>query len=173
MILGLARGSVQLVPHQIGWHQAFESERRQLESALGVSARKIEHVGSTAVPDLVAKPIIDIAIAVDSFDQIRAWSQALAVHGYAYFGDRYGWKDHFFAKGPDALRTFYLHVVEETGARWRNYLLFRDRMRASPELRQEYQSLKLAAAEAKTTRDAYTAAKEDFIIKVLGTRDRK
>jgi len=171
MILGLARGSVRLVPHQIGWRQAFESEKRQLESALGPSARKVEQVGSTAVPDLVAKPIIDIAIAVDSFDQIQAWPQALAVHGYEYFGDRYGWKDHFFAKGPDVLRTFYLHVVEERGERWRNYLLFRDRMRASPELRHEYQSLKLAAAALKTTRDVYTAAKEEFIKQVLGTRD--
>jgi GrpB-like predicted nucleotidyltransferase (UPF0157 family) len=129
MILGLARGSVRLVPHQIGWHEAFEDEQRRLQSALGVSARKIEHVGSTAVPDLLAKPIIDIAIAVESFDRIQAWPQALAVHDYTAFGDRYGWQDHFFAKGPETLRTFYLHVVEESGIRWRNYLRFRDRLK--------------------------------------------
>jgi GrpB-like predicted nucleotidyltransferase (UPF0157 family) len=167
MILGLERSSVKLVPHQIGWREAFEVEQRRLSSALGAAARKIEHVGSTAVPDLMAKPIIDIAIAVDSFDQIQAWPQALAIHDYAYFGDRRGWKDHFFAKGPEKLRTFYLHVVEAEGIRWRNYLRFRDRLRTSPELREEYQALKLSAAESKASRDAYTASKDDFIARVL------
>jgi len=170
MILGLARGSVSLVPHQIEWAQAFERERLLLRNALGDTARAIAQVGSTAVPGLLAKPIIDIAIAVETFDHIRDWPPALAVHGYAYFGDRQGWRDHFFAKGPDALRTCYLHVVEQGGERWRNYLRFRDRLRASPELRQEYESLKLAAAAANPTRDAYTAAKNDFIAGVLGTR---
>lgn len=152
----------------MGWRQAFESEKRRLESTLGATARKIEHVGSTAVPDLMAKPIIDIAIAVESFDQIQAWPQALAVQGYACFGDRYGWRDHFFAKGPEALRTFYLHVVEEEGERWRNYLRFRDRMTASPELRKEYEALKIAGAGSNPTREGYTAAKGDFIVRVLG-----
>jgi GrpB-like predicted nucleotidyltransferase (UPF0157 family) len=156
------------VPHQVEWLQAFESEKRRLESALGAAALKIEHVGSTAVPGLKAKPIIDIAIAVESFDPVGTWPQVLADQDYASFGDRYGWMNHFFAKGPETLRTFYLHMVEEKGQRWRDYLLFRDRLRASPGLRQEYESLKLAAAELRTTRDAYTAAKEDFIIRVLG-----
>jgi GrpB-like predicted nucleotidyltransferase (UPF0157 family) len=167
MILGLERGSLRLVPHQAGWRQAFDEETLRLKSALGVPDLAIEHVGSTAVPGLVAKPVIDVAIAVDSFGQTRAWPEALAPLEYAYFGDRHGWRDDFYAKGPETLRTFYLHVVEGAGDRWRNYLLFRDQLRASPGLREEYRALKLAAAAPGATRDSYTSAKEAFINRVL------
>lgn len=173
MILGLQRGTVSLVPHQPGWSRAFAEEKQLLSSLLGESALAIEHVGSTAVPELQAKPIIDIAISVHSFASLESWPLLLQEPGYSYFGDRQGRDDHFFAKGPEALRSFYLHVVLVGSTNWENYLRFRDVLRSNPSLRREYERLKQAMAEAhKTDRRAYTAAKNSLIQSVLsGTED--
>jgi GrpB-like predicted nucleotidyltransferase (UPF0157 family) len=168
MILGLRRGEVRLVAHQPGWPAAFVSEKERLAQRLGISGQEIEHVGSTAVPDLVAKPIIDIALGVSSLADTGDWPQRLGPDGYAFFGDREGWGEHFYAKGPEENRTIYLHVVPIQSARWSEYLKFRDSLRASAGLRKEYGGLKrdLLAAH-QDDRNAYTGAKAAFIRRVL------
>ena len=168
MTLGLKRGIVSLVPHQKEWALEFENESARLKSLLGGTSAAIEHVGSTAVPDLVAKPIIDVAIAVVSWNSISAWPALLAREGYTYFGDRENVGDHFFAKGPDERRTHHVHVVIAGGAKWNEYLKFRDTLRSNPALREEYQQLKRYLAEQNPNdREAYTDAKASFIKKVL------
>jgi GrpB-like predicted nucleotidyltransferase (UPF0157 family) len=170
MILGLPRGEVRLVPHPEGWKRAFSRERRLLAAALGRRAAAIEHVGSTAVPGLAAKPILDIAVAVPSLRRIGAWPRLLEAEGYTFFGDREGWGEQFFAKGPEDRRTVYLHVVERGSRRWRDYLSFRDRLAGSPRLSARYAALKARAAARAADRKAYTAAKERFIRRVIGRR---
>ena len=168
MILGLKRGEVVLVPHQPGWAERFEEEKRLLTEVLGTSLLAIEHVGSTAVPGLLAKPVIDIAILVRSFDDIESWPCLLRPHGYACLGDREGRGEHFFARGPDERRTVYLHVVAASGPRWGDYLKFREVLRHQPAARLEYERLKLKALEAhRHDRRAYTAAKDAWIQRVL------
>lgn len=171
MILGLKRGEVRLVPHQPEWTSLFAQERDLLASLLGPAALRVEHVGSTAVPDLVAKPVIDIAVAVPSLAVIQSWPAILQGQGYEFFGDREGWGEQFFAKGPDEMRTFYLHVVPIGSERWRDYLTFRDRLCASPALRFDYGELKRRAAGIyPADRISYTEAKDIWIRKLLGEK---
>jgi len=173
MILGLRRGTVQLVDYQPGWSEAFAIEKAQLARVLGGSALAIEHVGSTSVPGLAAKPILDVAIAVHSVADSLPWTDLLRGLGYTSFGDREGWGEHFFAKGPDENRTVYLHVVPAGSARWSDYLAFRDTLRARPELREEYQALKRQLlARHGDNRTAYTEGKSALVRRVIDGKVR-
>src|SRR5580658_8961790 len=138
MKLGLERGEVRLVAHQDAWESRFLEERGTLSSVLGNAALRIEHVGSTAVPDLDAKPIIDVAIAVRALEDQAGWPALLRDYGYCNMGDRFGWGEHFYAKGPESMRTVYLHVMPIGSERWTNYLRFRDVLRANASVRTEY-----------------------------------
>jgi len=173
MILGLSRGEVRLVAHQAGWSVAFANEKEQLARILKSSALMIEHVGSTAVPDLAAKPILDIAVAVSSLADTSHWPHLLRDLEYTFFGDREGWGEHFYSKGPDQNRTIYLHVVPVEHTRWSDYLVFRDMLRARTELRHEYETLKRQLlAQYGDNRPAYTNAKAALIRRVLDERKR-
>ena len=168
MILGLKRGTVRLVPHQVGWASAFTKERDLLLSLLGPTVLRIEHVGSTAIPGIVAKPIVDIAVAVQSLDGIESWSESLKPYGYTSFGDREARGEHFFAKGPDDMRTHYMHVVPLDSNLWNEYLRFRDMLRSDFSLRQQYEDLKKRSACAHSeSRPSYTIEKGSWIKNVL------
>ncbi len=168
MKLGLKRGEVRLVPHQPEWQSRFTEEKRRLTELLGDTGIQIEHVGSTAVADLPAKPIIDIAIAVRALEDIAHWPATLETDGYTYFGDREGRGDHFFAKGPEYCRSFYLHVVPRHSCGWSDYLRFRDALRADATLRDEYAQLKTGLCEAHShERSVYTSGKAALIRRVL------
>jgi GrpB-like predicted nucleotidyltransferase (UPF0157 family) len=169
MILGLRRGDVRLVRHQPGWSRAFARERDALARRIGGPSVRIEHVGSTAVADLMAKPIIDIAIGVESLDVVAGWPGILGSEGYSFFGDREGRGEHFYAKGPEDRRTLYLHVLPARSRRWADYLRFRDALRASAANRREYEDLKRRLlATHRQDRSAYTESKAAFIRKILG-----
>jgi GrpB-like predicted nucleotidyltransferase (UPF0157 family) len=171
MIFGLTRGEIRLVAHQPGWSAAFAHEKEQLARILKPPALMIEHVGSTAVPGLAAKPILDIALAVSSLEGTNPWPNLLSGLDYTFFGDREGWGEHFYAKGPDQSRTIYLHVVPIENRRWCDYLVFRDSLRARTELRQEYETLKRRLlTQFGDNRPAYTDAKAALIRRVLDER---
>jgi GrpB-like predicted nucleotidyltransferase (UPF0157 family) len=169
MVLGLPLGHNYLVPYDSAWPQLFEQELGQLRSVLPADALEIQHVGSTAVPGLPAKPIIDIAIAAPSHRLANDWQQGMASIGYDYPGD-IGIPDHrIFGRDPEA-RRFLVHVVDAASPRWRDFLLFRDRLRSDPQLAADYAAVKQRAASAHPTglRSSYTKAKADFIEAVLG-----
>jgi len=169
MSLGLPRKTVQLVSYSATWPSIFEQERAWLKERITLSGIAIEHVGSTAVPGLVAKPIIDIAIAVESISQITDWEHRLSPE-YAYYGNRALPDDWLFVKGPEACRQVYLHAVLKDSQRWRNYLHFRDQLQASPELRESYAELKRELSRRfPKDRGAYTQGKASFIQEVLKT----
>lgn len=165
-ILGLARDSNRLRPYTHRWPELFEAEARAIRAALGALALDVQHVGSTSVPGLAAKPILDIAVAVARLDQYRECIGPLASLGYehAYWAGIE--RNEVFGKGID--RTHLAHVVEFRSQEWNNYLKFRDRLRQSPELARTYEQLKreLSATHA-TSRADYTAAKQHFIRQVL------
>jgi GrpB-like predicted nucleotidyltransferase (UPF0157 family) len=164
--IGLQRGTVVLQSHHSTWNEAFEVEKAQLASVLG--NRPIEHVGSTAIAGLDAKPIIDIAVAVESLAAADKLAQSLAALGYEYKGEAGTPGRRFFVKGPEAKRTFYLHCGLPDGE-FGTLIKFRDTLRARPDRVAQYNELKRAlAAKFADDRKAYTRGKADFIQNVLG-----
>lgn len=165
--LGLARGAVKLVPHNEAWRELFLAESKLLQEKLGVKSENIQHVGSTSIPGILAKPIIDIAIVVDSLDIAEQWVPALAEIGYWYKGLQPDMPDRrFFAKGPEEKRTIYLHIVNKK--EFTKLIKFRDILRSDQKLAQEYSDLKenLAAAHSDN-RANYSNLKNNFIQNVL------
>jgi GrpB-like predicted nucleotidyltransferase (UPF0157 family) len=165
-MLGLARGTVRLVPHEEGWHRLFAEEAARLRGALGARAVAVEHVGSTAVCGLSAKPVIDIAVAVREAADAPDCAARLAALGYEYRGENGIPGRHYFVKGDP--RTHHLHMVEAGGDFWESHLLFRDHLRLHPEVAGEYEKLKKGLAEKyPEDRGAYTEGKAAFIRGVL------
>ena len=132
----------------------------------------IQHVGSTAVPGLVAKPILDIAVAVHAKDAIPRVIARLVALGYIDRGDGGSDGGHLCVWEPEPdVRTVHVHVVEEADPQWRDYLFFRDRLRADEGARRRYDETKRRlAATHPHDRRAYGAGKEELIEGVLRGR---
>lgn len=168
-MLGLTRGQVKLVPYDPEWKGLFEEEKELLLKHFGDKIIAIEHIGSTAIPGMSAKPIIDMNVAVSSLDDIDVFIQELPKLGYEYIPERRFTDRQFFPKGPAENRTHHLNLVEitsETG--WRNQLLFRDYLINHPEAREAYQQLKQDLAEKYAdNRDKYTERKGAFVMAII------
>ncbi|NNC73846.1 MAG: GrpB family protein [Sphingomonadaceae bacterium] len=163
---------IEIVDPDPAWPDAYAAERRRIEAALdGTKWLAIEHYGSTAVPGLPAKPIIDILMAVPSLDAAReAFPGRLAQLDYVFWSDNPKLDRLYFVKGMPpygAKRTHHLHVCERPSAMW-SQLGFRDYLRDHPDEAARYALLKreLAARHADD-RDAYTDGKGDFIGAVM------
>ena len=159
---------VRIVPHNRSWPGQFESEKALLEPTIGRWVTGgIHHVGSTAVPRLAAKPVIDILVGVRDLPFSRECIGELAKLGYQYAPYRVD-EMHWFCKPDPSHRTHHLHLVPTGSPRYRSELAFRDILRVRPDLATEYAELKQRlAAEHRDDRDAYTEAKQDFIARVL------
>jgi GrpB-like predicted nucleotidyltransferase (UPF0157 family) len=167
MRLGLQRGIVRLVPHSEEWGRLFEEEKARIVACLQGKSFDIEHVGSTAISGLSAKPIIDIAIGVPDVEAIGEYIQLLGQIGYEY-RDESGDGDHVFAKGAESCRTHYLHVVAMGSSNWYDCVLFRDYLRRHRDARTAYAALKESLAEEHLSdRKSYTQGKEEFIRSVI------
>src|SRR5438477_6196865 len=162
---------IHVVPYDPTWPVRFAEERAALAGVLAPwLAGPIEHIGSTAVPGLVAKPVIDIMAAVESLDASRPALAAVAALHYVYFPYRAEIM-HWLCKPSDEVRTHHLHLVPYGSTLWRERLTFRDRLRADPRVAAEYAALKLSlAAKYEFDREAYTNAKESFVRRILALR---
>jgi GrpB-like predicted nucleotidyltransferase (UPF0157 family) len=160
---------IVIAPYDPGWPAAFERERRILEELLAPwLAGAIEHVGSTAVPGLAAKPIIDIMAPVESLAASRGAIEAVKRAAYCYFPYRADVM-HWFCKPSDEVRTHHLHIVPFGSPLWHERLAFRDALRADADVAARYASLKRElAVRYAADREAYTDAKADFIRETLG-----
>ncbi len=171
----LVREKVAIVPYDPEWPELFREEKRHLLSCLPNDLiRRIEHFGSTAVPGLSAKPIVDILVEVTDLEATRVRiAPLLESQGYDYFwrpthGDDgppfYAW---FIKRDPQSgVRTHHIHMVEADFAEHWDRLLFRDYLIAQPEVAAEYERLKAQLASASTNdRVAYTQGKTQFIVK--------
>ena len=167
-MLGLKRGTVKLSPHQPEWSQLFIQEKDLLSKKLGKHIVAIEHVGSTAIPGIPSKPIIDINLSISPFNNVHLQELVpfLKTIGYTYmheFTHRY-----FFAKGPEESRTHHLNLVALDSAEWKNSILFRDYLRRHQKEREEYAQLKTELAQKfSQDRPSYTSAKEIFIEDII------
>lgn len=154
--------------HTIRRPIAFAAERDLLADLLAPwLAGEIEHVGSTAVPGLAAKPVIDIMAPVHTLVASKDAIAALQQLCYVYFPHRPTLM-HWFCKPSPEFRTHHLHLVPFNGELWRDRLAFRDRLRDDPRLAAEYAALKMSLATAHPTdREAYTEGKAPFVRRVL------
>lgn len=159
---------IELEPYNTQWPRLFELEATSLAEFLDPwLAGAIEHIGSTAVPGMSAKPVIDIMAPVFSLEQAAPSIQALANLGYCYSPYK-AEVMHWFCKPSPAYRTHHLHLVAAGSALWVERIAFRDALRRSPPLAAEYQSLKQRlASEHAHDRDAYTEGKSPFVQSVL------
>ena len=155
---------VELVSYDIAWPARFEEEREQLRRVLTPwLAGPIEHIGSTAIPGLAAKPVIDIMAGVDSLEGSRPAIAAAIGLGYCYFPYQAELK-HWFCKPSPAFRTHHLHLVPIGSPQWIRPIAFRDYLKLHPDVAAEYEVLKRRlATEFRLDREAYTNAKGPFI----------
>jgi len=133
----------------------------------------IQHIGSTSIPGLCAKPVIDIAAAVEELRHGEQCVKPLAEVGYEYKGDAGLPGRHFFAKGSKDHRTHYLHVEELNGTNWLNHILFRDYLWKQPADVSKYADLKAdLAGKYSDDRVAYAAGKDAYIEAIIGAASR-
>jgi GrpB-like predicted nucleotidyltransferase (UPF0157 family) len=155
---------VVIVPYNRLWPVKYEQEREAIRTAIGDLAVDIQHVGSTSVPGLAAKPTIDIAIGVRSMDDGRGAITALFALGYAKGVENFPDWRYFDREGHEPGGDIHLHMVPFGGDRWNRYLLFRDYLRAHPEIASAYEKLKRGlAVEFGKDRLGYVEGKTEFI----------
>lgn len=170
-MLGLQRGTVKLTSEHAEWARLFELEKQLLLETLGDRIIAVEHIGSTAIPDVPAKPIIDINVAVPSLADlnIEEFVAPLKKLGYYYKKDEKYEHRHLFVKGPEEKRTHHLNLVGMNSSRgWLRPLLFRNYLRRNKSAREEYASLKLKLEKQfKEDRRSYTEGKKKFIDNIV------
>lgn len=169
-ILGLKRGAVVLKQNHKEWQEAFGIEKLSLEKLLGNMAVDIQHIGSTAVPGLSAKPLLDMLLGVHSLsDDVVKIRPVLEQYGYTY--REHGPDDavrRLFMKGPDESRTHHLHVTECGSSFWKRSVAFRDWLLSHPEDVKRYEILKQELVQQYAdAREFYTKGKNEFIEAVL------
>lgn len=170
MALGLKRDMVKLVPYTKAWAKAFESEKAVLKRIFPDA--EIEHIGSTAIPGITAKPILDILIVIPSFEAKNTCSDSLEAIGYHNKGFVRD-EQLLFVKGSDKNQTVYLSLTMPNSPLYTRCISLRDVLRKDPKLAKEYSDLKekITSSIGENDRKTYTAQKKDFIEKVLERRD--
>jgi GrpB-like predicted nucleotidyltransferase (UPF0157 family) len=157
---------IVVVPYDPEWPARFEAERAVLEDVLSPWLEGgIHHIGSTAVADLAAKPIIDMMAGVRDLEAARAAGKPLAGIGYVHEPHRPGIAHHFAKHAAGGQTTHGLHLTEPGSDLWQERLVFRDALRTDPRLAAEYEALKLALA--RDCVDDYTESKRPFVAEVL------
>jgi GrpB-like predicted nucleotidyltransferase (UPF0157 family)/RimJ/RimL family protein N-acetyltransferase len=159
-------GPLEVVAYDPAWPLRFEEERARIAEALGSRAPVIEHIGSTSVPGLAAKPVIDVLLGLRSYPLDEAGVRALEGLGYEYRGEFGIPGRQFFRKGEP--RSHHVHAVELGSDLWVSHLAFRDRLRDHPEDAARYASLKHElVSRYRDERGRYTEAKAPFIEELL------
>ena len=164
---GVPYGVVVLAEHTSEWSALYGEEAARIAAALGPVVLSMEHYGSTSIPGIKAKPIIDILVGVERLDDTVGCIPAMEELGYIFDPNAGIPGHHIFGKG--AARTHIVHFVEHGGEGWRQGLAFRDRLLADPKVAEAYQRLKVElAARYPNDRAAYTAGKSAFVENLRG-----
>ena len=170
--------TVILAPYDPAWPVMFAKERDRLQNAIGEWAVAIEHVGSTAIPGIAAKPIIDIGVALGSFEDALYCITPLFEIGYECLGEYGIPRRIYFRKRTDdpipgqvhnsgIARTHQVHMYEQTHEQYVNHLLFRDYLRAHQGAAGQYEELKRRLAGEHDDVEAYADAKSEFVQHIL------
>jgi GrpB-like predicted nucleotidyltransferase (UPF0157 family) len=166
--LGLERGKVRLVPYQAIWPVLFQAEADRLRHLSGATLVRVEHIGSTAIPGVDSKPILDLMASVEDMSAAAALIPVLERNGYEHRPED-SWAERvFLAHGRRTARTYHLSLTLEGSAFWNDHLLFREYLLKNSEQAAAYSALKRELARRfSEDRRAYTAAKEAFVTQVL------
>jgi GrpB-like predicted nucleotidyltransferase (UPF0157 family) len=164
---------VMIVDYDPQWPIIFEEEKAKILGVIGHKVVAIEHIGSTSVPGLGAKPIIDMIAGVRDLAEAKECVSLLQQHlGYIDITPEPGHSEWFYCIGnkmkPEETNTIHLHLVKHNSNHWKKHLLFRDFLRANPDAAQQYFNLKKELAEkCGTDREAYTDGKKSFVDSVI------
>jgi len=165
--IGLKRLTVRLEQHNPKWKSAYEVEARKLRKLFP----NTEHIGSTSIKGIKAKPIIDMLVGVTSIKEAKKFINPLKKLGYMLRPNASNSKKLFFVKGMESNRTHYLHMVKYNGGIWNNDIFFRDYLNQNKQAAKAYEQLKITLANKfANTRPKYTKAKRTFIKQVLAKR---
>lgn len=164
--LGLESGIVRLLEYDARWPALFAAEERRIRECCGALPLRLEHIGSTSIPGMCAKPVLDILAGRPRDSTIPDYVIALGHAGYIHRGERDVPGREFFRRGDP--RAYHLHLVEEGGRLWREYLSFRDYLRAHDEAARRFAEVKRGlAARFSTDREAYITAKSPHVQEIL------
>lgn len=159
---GLKRGTVSLSPHDPEWAGKAQEIINVLWEVFGDTAEDIQHIGSTAIDGIQAKPIIDIAVGVDSMEDLPL--ERLIERGFQERYNRFSSNLLYVLETEDRVRTHQVHILPYDCLQWHNYVDLRDYMNAFPEKAKEYERLKLRLAqECNNVQTAYTDGKHDYM----------
>lgn len=167
MELGLRRGTVAVEPHNSEWEAAAQQTIAKLRVILGTAAVDIQHIGSTSIKGISAKPIIDIVVGAADFDDILGMNNVLEKNGFIFRGQDVPDQYLYVCGGTDT-RTHHIHAVIYGSEAWNNYINMRDYLNCHTEDAQAYSQLKERLAEQYPhDRNRYTEMKGAFISKIL------
>jgi GrpB-like predicted nucleotidyltransferase (UPF0157 family) len=167
----MAGDPIRVVPYDPTWPAMFTRQAAELRDALGAVALRIDHIGSTAIPQLAAKPVIDVQISVADFEPLDAYRVPLERLGYVFRTDNPERTKRYFREPPRQRRT-HIHVRRAGSFSEQFALLFRDFLRVHKDVAAEYADLKIKLADRFTgDRSAYTDAKGPFIWSVIAQAD--
>lgn len=171
MILGLKRGEIKLVKPQIGWKDEFYKTQSEINAATGIDVECIEHVGSTAIRDIKAKPMIDFAVGVEDIKNVPSYIFE-KLKGIGFHRLRAVLENEIviarFTDDTFEIKTHIIHLIVYQGGKWNDLISFRNTLNSSEELRKEYEGIKLSFIKNETgDMNDYTKYKEEFILNVL------
>lgn len=164
-MIGLKRGTVKLIAHQDEWNKSAERTIEELKHCLGNTAIDIQHIGSTAISSIHAKPIIDIIVGVHNLNDIMPYIEVLKQNGFVFRGEDIPGQVLFvMGDFENDLRTHHIHVVRWNGNEWNNYINLRDYLNAFPEKALLYDDCKQnLAIQFSEERRRYTEGKQHLI----------
>ncbi|MEK7663998.1 MAG: GrpB family protein [Patescibacteria group bacterium] len=167
-MIGLKRGTVKLEKHNSKWAELFEQEKKMLLKKFPNVILEISHGGSTVIPTISAKPIIDMFAVILSLKDAENIRKDLEELGYEYRGEEGVPERILYVKGKPELRTHHLQLVEKTSNEWKNHILIKNYFLKHPEVAKEYAELKNKLAEKfPNDRKAYSNGKDNFIKLVI------
>ncbi len=167
-MIGLKRGTVKLVKHNLKWQQNFKREEKKLRKVFGRDALEIQHIGSTAISGILAKPIIDIVLIVSSLQKAKHYEKKLEEIGYKIKKNDTKKERLFFTQGTEKKRTHYLHIGEIGSGYAEDMILFRNYLRKHKSTAKKYSELKESLAnEYQNMREIYTAKKEKLVKEIV------
>jgi GrpB-like predicted nucleotidyltransferase (UPF0157 family) len=159
--------AVRIVDYDPNWPQEAERELARVGEAIGEVAVRLDHVGSTSVPGLAAKPIVDLQVSVPALEPWVAYVEPLEAIGYLFVPFATAPEYHFFGKPPERPRTHHLHVCLAGSFEESRHLILRDYLRANPGEAARYEAVKRESARLHPQyRVAYMAGKEDLILEL-------
>lgn len=169
MSIGLKRGTVAVEPHRIEWEISAQQMIETLKNILKDDIVDAQHIGSTSIKSICAKPIVDIAVGVSSFDKIMSYNDTLTEHGIIYRREDHPGQ-HLYICGDleNNIQTHYIHVVIWGQKAWNNYINMRDYLNCHEDKAKEYSKLKeILAKKFPEDRNSYTSSKSIFVEDIL------